>query len=445
MTLNRKNSATPGMRQALALPIELEEGAPPLYARSALAIVTGLVFALMVWANVATIREVSLAHGNIETSEAIHHVAHLEGGIVDSISVTGGEVVQRGDELVLLRKESADNNYGRNAARRADLQLRAIRYGAEADGVTPDFSEFVRDWPGLVAEHKSTFQTTIAKHEISMTTHLARASAMKAEVAGAKSSVLEKAEQLKLAEEQLEIQKKLIGDGFTSKQQFLTAKSAVLAARGALATAKSLEERALSDLQSAENEIEKFDAELRATALERRAEAVAELAELEKSYYVSADREDRLTIRAPIDGVINAINVSGSGQVIRPGEIVLDIVPTNATLIANVRVNPDDIGYISIGQRAEVTISAFDKKKYGVIDGKISYISADAARDEKTGETFFQVHIEFAGKDATENTLIKKISPGMKASSKIITGSKSMLVYMIKPIASSVDGAFSEK
>ena len=362
------------MRQALALPIELEEGAPPLYARSALAIVTGLVFALLVWANVATIREISMAHGNIETSEPIHRIAHLEGGIIDSIAVTRGEVVKMGDELILLRKESADNNYGRNAARRADLHLRALRYAAEADGVTPDFSEFAREWPGLVAEHNSTFKTTIAKHEISKTTHLARVSAMKAEVAGAKSAVLEKAEQLNLAEEQLEIQKKLVGDGFTSKQQFLTAKSAVLAARGAFATAKILEERAISDLKSAENEIEKFDAELTAFALERRAEAIAELTELEKSYKVSADREDRLTIRAPIDGVINAINVSGNGQVVRPGEIVLDIVPTNATLIANVRVNPDDIGFVSIGQRAEITVSAFDIKEYGVINGKISYI-----------------------------------------------------------------------
>ena len=434
-----------GDRQGLALPIALEEGAPPVYFKSALAILSGLVVSLLIWANIAQVRETSLAPGEITPSEAIRKIAHLEGGIVDTVAVKQGDIVDAGQELFHLRPESGDGGFARFAARRAGLRITVERLSAQASGRTPDFSEFADKWPSLVMEHQSTFDTARAEHHSAMLALSEREASTKAERDGAAAAVKDKASLLNLAKEQLKIQEKLIEGGFTSRQALLEAKSAVLSASGALTTAETESIQAQKMFNTAVAERERAQAEYRANASEQRAQRVAELLELEETIVISEDRDNRLTVRAPIAGIINNINVTGNGDVVRPGETIAEIVPTSAEMIADVRVDPKDIGHIELGQRAEVTVTTFDPKKHGVLEGRISHISADSFIDEKTGRSFYRVHVEFDAKDERGHALRNKLAPGMETTVKIITNSRSMMIYILKPIARSLENAFSER
>ena len=434
-----------GNRQGLALPIELEEGAPPIYYRGALEILSGMVIALLLWANIAQVREASVAPGAIAPSQSIRHVAHLEGGIVDTVNVEQGATVSPGEELLRLRPESGDGRYAQNAARRADLELRIERLTAQVEGRAPDFSPFASDWPSFVSEQTSIYETAQAQQGSIVRASEASVASTNAEKQGAAAAVREKRQQLDLAKQQLDIQEELIGGGFTSKQSHLEAKSAFLAADASLNEALTRLERANRSYNSASAELQRVEAEYRSRVSEERAASVAELVELQEAIVISEDRDNRLVVRAPIAGVVNNLTVMGNGDVVRPGQVVADIVPIGAEMIADVRVSPKDIGYVSIGQDAEVTITTFDPKKYGFLKGKISNIAPDSIIDEQTGEHYYQVQIGFSNADDANQALISKLTPGMETSVKIITNSRSMMIYLLKPIARSLENAFSEK
>lgn len=434
-----------GDHQGLALPIELEEGGPPVYAESALAIISGLIVFLLIWANIAHVRETSLAPGEIAPSEAVRRIAHLEGGIVERVNAEEGDIVKEGEELVRLRAESSDGSFARYGARRAALELRIEQLTAQAEGRSPDFSAFEEEWPALALEHQANFDAAAAEHLLAMRGLEEREAVTKAELDGASATAKEKAQQKKLADEQLDIQEKLIEGGFTSKQALLEAKSGALAAAEALSLARTRLVQARKNHNAAIAEKDRTQAEFRAAASKERAQAADELAEVQETLIISEDRDARLAVRAPTAGIINHIAVTGGGDVVRPGEIVAEIVPIGAKMIADVRVSPKDIGHIDIGQDAEVTVTTFDPKKHGVLNGKISHISADSFIDETTGDPYYKVHIDFSGAEGRERKLVEKLSPGMETSVKIITNKRSMMVYLLKPIVRSVDNAFSER
>ena len=434
-----------GKRQSLALPIALEEGAPPVYVRASLAVLSSLIILLLVWANIAHVKEISAAPGEITPSTPIRKIAHLEGGIVDALPVKVGDVVKDGDPLVLLSHESADDGFSRTKARQADLYIRAERLSAQVDGRQPIYSKYEKEWPSLVAEHKKIYATATAQHTSEMQSLVSRVASAKAEYNSAKVSHDEAREQIELAQEQFDIQNSLIESGFTSKQALLEAKSLLSVSRSAVADAAARHERTRRELQMAELEKDRKDAEYRNIVAEERTKAIAELLELEQTLLVSRNRDQRLTIRASTSGTINMLTVTGTGDVIRPGEVIAEIVPLNAQMIAEVRLATKDIGHVSMGQKAEITLTTFDKKRYGVLTGVITHISADTHFDERTGESYYPAKIKLKATTKKETRLLEKVSPGMEVNVRIITNSRSMMTYLLKPVVRSVEGAFSER
>ncbi len=434
-----------GERHSLAMPIELEEGVPPFFFRATLGILSGLFFLLLVWANIAQVREISFAIGEFAPSDPVRNVAHLEGGIVDSISVKAGDIVEEGAELLRLSGESGDGTFAQYTARRAELRIRALRLQSQAEGKEPDFSAYEADWPELVAEHKGTYLSSYAEHELALQTFAARKTAAEVESKGARTVLTQQKELLALAEEQLKIQEKLMEGEFTSRQALLEARSAVASAKEGRANAQTRYNQSVSSLKEARSEMDRFVAEYRARASEERSKVIAELAELKSPFLVSEDREDRLVIRSPISGVVNELIVKGRGDVVRPGEVVAEVVPVGKKLVAEVRIQPKDIGHVAPGQEAEVTVTTFDIKKYGMLKGFISQVSADNFIDEMTGETYYKATIELDDALNAGNKVVELISTGMEVNVKVITNERTLMTYILKPVVRSLDSAFSER
>lgn len=434
-----------GERHGLALPIELEEGAPPFLARSAMAVLSGLIIVMLVWVNIAKVRELSVALGEIAPYGSTREAAHLEGGIVDEVLVAPGDVVKEGQALVRLRTENAGGEYDRFAARRANLYLRSERLAAQTEDREPDFSKFADEWPALISEQMAIYSTSVDQHRAAMATLIAREASTESEVTKAKAELNAETELLRISKEQLAIQDELIDEGYTSKQVHLEARAAVFSAEAKAAAAKTRLEQARRARNSAVADRIGGEAEYRNGLAQERADIVAELRELEEPIIALKDRAYRLTVRAPIAGVVNDVLVNGQGDVVRPGGVIAEITPKETTLIAEVRVNPNDIGHIAIGQITDITVTTFDPNLYGKVSGRVSHVSADTFTDERTGEAYYIAFVELSQQEIGKGRRLRQLSPGMEVRAEIITQSRSLMQYALKPVTRSLDQAFTER
>ena len=434
-----------GARHGLALPIELEEGAPPVLSRTAMAILSGLVILLLVWANIANVRELSVAMGEIAPFGSTREAAHLEGGIVDTVLVAPGDIVEKGAPLVRLRTENAGGEFYRYEARRADLELRNERLSAQADNRQPDFASHEGSWPSLVEEQSAIYSAAFAKHKAVMATFGERIASARAEVKKAEADVKAESDLYSYALEQLAIQDELIDEGFTSKQSHLEAKAAVASANAKAIGAKSRLDQAQRALTAARADADGAEAEYQTGVAEERAAVVAELAELEEPIASLKDRSDRLVVRAPVAGVVNDLLVFGEGDVVRPGGVVAEITPTGAKLMAMVRVNPKDIGHIAVGMHTDVGVTTFDPNRYGKLDGTVAHISADSFTDERTGDSYYTAYIELSESVIGAGKRARPLTAGMQVRAEIITQSRTLMQYILKPVSRSLDQAFTER
>jgi membrane fusion protein, adhesin transport system len=441
---NRKHE-TVGERHGLALPIELEEGAPPYLARAALAIISGLVLTLLVWANIAQIRELSVATGEIAPYGSVREIAHLEGGIVKAVFVEPGDIVDANEPLAELRPESAGGDYDRLSVRQENLALRAERLTAQVENRKPDFSEYQQSNPILLAEQLAIFEASTTQHEAAMDALTAREASASSEVRKAEAEFKAQSELLEYAKEQLSIQDSLIEDGFTSRQAYLDAKASVSTAQASAAAATARLEQARRALSGAASELKSQEAEYLNRVAEERAQTVAELFELEEPIQSLKDRTERLIIRAPIAGVIKDITINGMGDVIAPGGLVAEITPVSDRLFAEVRVQPKDIGHIMIGQKTDISVTTYDPNRYGKLKGHIAHISAGSFTDQRTGQAYYTAYVELDRQEIGKGKLTRQLAPGMEVRAEIITQSRTLMQYMLKPVARSLDHAFSER
>ncbi|WP_165793840.1 HlyD family type I secretion periplasmic adaptor subunit [Hyphococcus luteus] len=449
MSNTKLNVQTPhetvGERHGLALPIELEEGAPPHLAKTAMAILSGLVILLLVWANIAHIRELSVAVGEIAPYGSTREAAHLEGGIIDELLVKPGDVVAENQPLARLTAEGAGGEVERLSARRASLDIRAERMDAQAAGRAPDFTAWQDAWPGLVTEQQSVYNAAVAKREAEMATLVSRETSAKAEVVKAEAQLRSENDILEFAREQLSIQEQLIDEGFTSRQSYLQAKSAVATAEANAAVAKSRLGQARDALEAASADRAGAEADYKSKIAEERAGVLGELAELEQPFNALQDRSDRLTVRSPVAGVVNAVLVNGHGDVVRPGGVVAEITPTGAKLFAEVRVAPKDIGHVAPGQKTDVTITTFDPNRYGKISGTVSHISADSFTDERTGDAYYIAYVELEEQMIGKGHNARALTAGMQVRAEIVTQTRTLMQYALKPVSRSLDRAFTER
>lgn len=434
-----------GERHGLSLPIELEEGAPPLLARAAMAIISGLIILLLVWANIANVRELSVAMGEIAPFGSTREAAHLEGGIVDEVLVAPGEVVAEGQPLVRLRAENAGGEFDRYEARRANLELRSERLAAQAASREPDFKQYIDEWPTMVAEQITVHTAMVEQQRAVMATFKEREASAKSEVNKAEAELRAETDLLDLARQQLAIQEELIEKGFTSKQSYLQAKAAVASAQAKAAGARTRLEQARQSLSGARADREGAEAEYQTRIAEERSAVIAELAELEEPIASLKDRSDRLTVRAPIAGIVNDVIVNGRGDVVRPGGVVAEITPTGAELMAEVRVQPKDIGHIAVGLKTDVSVTTFDPNRYGKIEGQVAHISADTFTDERTGDAYYVAYIALAQQEIGTGARARELTPGMQVRAEIVTQERTLMQYVLKPVSRSLDQAFTER
>ncbi|MEL7546627.1 MAG: HlyD family type I secretion periplasmic adaptor subunit [Pseudomonadota bacterium] len=442
MTQNNLESVS--KRTSLALPLELEEGAAPLYARMLVFTVCSLIVGLILWANFAKVRELSVAAGEIVPSAPLQTVSHIEGGIVESLYVAEGDKVQAGDPLLKLRPETAGGELEKLMAQKATLQLTAERLDAVLEDRAPDFSAFDPKWQAQIQEQKTLYKRVSVEQKATLAAVEQQLRIAVSERDTALASIGSKEQQASAAKEQFEIQESLFADEFTSRLQYLDAQSKWLQAKDALTEAKNRVEQAEADITRLQSEYDKSGAGFQRQASNERSEVEARLAELEDPLHSLSFISENMTVTAPADGTVKKIYVAGADSVVRGGDVIVDILPGDAPLIAEVQVQPQDIGNIQIGQEAELVVSTYDPNRFGKAQGEIMFISPGTFVDEKTGLVYFLARVRFDEQSIGNGRYVGQLATGMTVSAEIVTRRRSIAEYLLKPVVRSVDMAFTE-
>jgi adhesin transport system membrane fusion protein len=424
----------------------IEEKADLGLVRKTLFIISISVLILIAWATVIMVEEVATAKGNIVPTKNIQLVQHLEGGIISDIKVKEGELVKKGDILMTLDGSSAESDLDSLNLRKTALEYRSLRLRALIDNVKPQFTidESNADSKALAEEQLKIYETALKAREDEREIIQEQIKQKASLIEGLTTKQKSYDDNLKLVQEENKIKENLYKSGNVSKFQYIQAQKQLNSIIADMEDNKSAVEQANSSLVEYRNRLEFLDSNFMDRTYDQLNQTETELSQTKEAIDKYQDRVNRLEIRAPIDGYIKVLNIKTLGGVVEAGKILAEIVPLEGGLIAEIHINPRDIGYISLGQKAKVKISTYDYSKFGTLEGELTYISASAFENEQ-GERYYMGRVSlkknYFGEDSTKNVVIA----GMVAQVDIITGSSSIISYLLQPIYKSVDSSFSKR
>ncbi len=399
--------------------------------------------ALFLWAAWAELDEFSRGEGKIIPSQHIQVIQNLEGGILAELYVSEGESVERGQELLRIDDTRFSSSLREASVTLEQLQIKSERLRAEADG--REFDTLGKRWtPQLVAQEQAFYKSRFQEQQ-SNTAVLKQQEAQKNQEV---SELTAKKEQLKrsfdLLNRELELTRPLANSGAISEVELLRLERQVNDLQGELSSAELALPRARSSLEEAKEKLANAYLVFRRQAREELNEVTNELARLTETSSALADRVQRTLVRSPVAGTVKRLLVKTIGGVIQPGMDMVEVVPSEEILLIEAKVRPSDIAFLHPGQKAKVKFTAYDFSIMGGLSGEVVHISPDTIVDEK-GDSFYLVRVEtnrvFTGPDGTELPIIS----GMIVSVDILTGKKTILDYILKPILKTKQLALRER
>ncbi|MEM8656016.1 MAG: HlyD family type I secretion periplasmic adaptor subunit [Pseudomonadota bacterium] len=397
-------------------------------------IVLGLA-AFLVWAWHHEIEEVTRGAGQVVPSQQIQVIQSLEPALVGAIAVAEGERVEAGQILMQLTDIAADAERGELLRREAALMVERVRLQAEvALDRAPSFPEALERRAGsqVIAELDvlgSRFAQLDGEIRL-LSDQLNQKIAALDELMAQRQKLIKVSAPL---QEEAELTERLVSTGAVPRIELLRLRSRIAELQGELEVGRAAEPNLRAAIEEAEAAIELAKTGFTLTARQRLARLNIEIEIIRESLRAADDRVTRTELRAPIKGVVNAINVSTIGQVVEPGQPVIEIVPVDDRLEVEVDVLPRDVAFIRPGDRASVKISAYNYLVYGALEGQVVRIGA-FTRQADDGRDVFQVTVqtdEFALGNGGDTL---PISPGMQATVDIQTGSRSVLSYLLAPV-----------
>ncbi|MDL2216705.1 HlyD family type I secretion periplasmic adaptor subunit [Desulfovibrio sp. OttesenSCG-928-M14] len=401
--------------------------------------------AMVIWAALADLEETVVGMGQVIPSQRVQHIQNLEGGILGEILVKEGQQVDKGDLLLRIDNEQAGSIYRDAMSRSQELQATSARLKAEINGGEAIYPEELKTQaPEIVARHEVLLQARRKKDDNERHTLEAQLDLRKLEEQELLARRESLAESLEIASRQRDMAKKLMQSRSYSEMDYLNLAQQVTQLQGESNILDNTIPKIRAAIREAEQKLLLHRSEAQARCLQELNTAEAELSTLREALVAGADRVTRTEVRSPVRGVIKSINITTAGGVIMPGEVIMDVVPLDDSLIIEARVSPQDIAFLFIGQKAKIRLTAYDFAIYGSLDATLENISADTI-EGKQGEIYYLVKLRTKATSLMHNGQNLPILPGMMAQADIITGKKSVLDYLLKPILKAQQAALRER
>lgn len=409
-----------------------------------------LVFGgLGTWSAMASLEGAIVAPGQVQVESSRKAVQHLEGGIVKQILVRDGDQVKQGDLLVRLADKATGANLRLVQGQVAELAVRRARLIAEREGkeemVIPQnvqmgdagLAAIVEGQRNLLAAKRES-----TRNEINLLRQ--QQEQLRTQIKGMQEQDASKARQIQFFEDELTGLRTLFAKGLAPKSKLMTLERAAETNRGeqaALAGSIAAAEMKINEL---ELQILRLDTTAQEKVAEELRSVEAEMNANSERLVTSQDQADRTEIRSPRNGRVYKLAVHASGAVIKAGDVVMEIVPEDDTLVIAAQVNPQDVDKVQTGQNARVRLSAFNQRTTPELTGQVSVISPDMITDPATGRAYYQATISIPPKEI-ERLAGLALKPGMPAETMISTGDRSPLSYFLKPVTDSFARAMKEE
>jgi HlyD family type I secretion membrane fusion protein len=408
----------------------------------------GVTVALLaLWAVAAPLSGAVIAPGKLKVELNRKTVQHQEGGIVRKILVRDGEQVRSGQALILIGDVRNDAELSllldqlhaeriRNARATAEAAL-APRFSAPTDlDSVPTLGEHIARESALFEARQRTLNQQIVSLEAQTRDARAQAAALTKQIETTAASA-------KLAAQELEINEKLVREGYVQRARLLQLQRDESDYRSRLSEAQSNQALAQQRIGELQARIAQARNQYQQQATDEARDSAAAIRELEERIRPTRDQADRQFVRAPVDGRVMALRVSSVGEVIGPRDPLLDIVPAHEKLVVEARIRPQDIDHVRESSAAEVRLTALDSQTTPLLPGTVVFVSPDRITAPETGESWFVATVEVDAATLEDQAAIR-LQAGMPAELFVKTPERTLLQYLAKPLTAFASRAMRE-
>jgi adhesin transport system membrane fusion protein len=392
----------------------------------------------ILWASLAQVDEITRGQGRVIPSSKVQLVQAAEPSTIEAILVRSGQTVKKGQLLVRFDDTTSSSELGSLQAETERLAASAARLNRETGGADGCVGESCGDEARLQAARQSAQRSRVGALSAAVEQRRRDLGEAQATIASLESS-------LKLAQDQVNMIRPLAEKNIVPQTELLSAQRELVDVRGRLNAARQGASRATAAIREAQAQMSESQFQYRQDALNERSQINTKIAVNEQTMRGAQGRLSRTEIRSPVAGVINDVQVTTVGGFLNAGQKIMQIVPMGDKLLIEARVAPGDIAFIKIGDRANVKVTAYDFSIYGGLSGRVAQVSADSIYDEVERQAYFTVIVE------TDRAYLLKagkrlpITPGMICDVEIMTGRKSVLRYVLKPVIKASSEALTER
>lgn len=414
----------------------------PLRARVLLRTLLVVLGLFVVWAGIVNVDEVTRGDGKVIPSRQLQVLQSLDGGIVSKILVAEGQTVNAGDVLLQIDSTRFESSVRENRAQYLSLAAKAARLLAIAESkpFAPP-AEVVAEDPKTVEEERRLYETATSELHAQIQIAQQQMAQRQQELSEARVKQAQGTQAYESTLKELSVTKPLLSSGAVSEVDLLRLERDVARFRGERDVATAQIARAQSAIAEASRKIQEVELTVRNSARKDYSDTMAKLNALAQTSTGLEDKVKQSALRSPVRGTVKRLLVNTVGGVVQPGRDVVEIVPLEDKLLLEAKVQPKDIAFLRPGQRAVVKFTAYDFSIYGGLDATLEQIGADSITDER-GNTYYTVRVRTDKPSLGPNL---PIIPGMVAEVDIITGEKSILSYMLKPVLRAKQAALTER
>jgi adhesin transport system membrane fusion protein len=412
----------------------------PLTGARLIIVGSAIAFGLfLLWAMLAQVDEVTKGQGKVIPTSKVQLIQAAEPATIREFMVRSGQRVKRGQLLARLDDTQSASELGQIEAETQSLTARSSRLEAEGTGASANCtSGDCKGEAALQAVRQSALRSKIAALN-------ATADQRRREVGEAQATINSLRGSLALAQRSVEMLEPLAAKNIVPQTELLNARREVVDLNGRIAAAQEQSGRAQAAIREAQAQASEAGFTFRQDALNERSQINAKIAVNQQSLLGARGKLNRNELRSPVDGVVSNVQVTTVGGFVQAGQSIMEVVPVGEKLLIETRIRPSDIAFIKVGDKALVKVSAYDFSIYGGLEGKVVQVSADSIYDEATKEAFFNVIIETDRSYLMSQGRRLPITPGMMCDTQIITGRKSVLSYLLKPVLKARSDALRER
>jgi adhesin transport system membrane fusion protein len=414
----------------------------PLRARALLNAAAIVVLLLLIWAAFAQVDEVARGEGKVIPSRQLQIVQSFDGGVVEEILVREGQVVEEGELLLRIDSTRFVSSFRENRAQFLSLQARAERLRALTTNTPLNMPEdLLTEAPDIADHERNLYQSSRSELDEQLTIAKTQLDQRQQEYNEVNAKVAQAKRAVELVAQELNVTRPLLSSGAISEVEILRLEREASRTQGELKQAQAQLSRVEAAIAESEGKLREVELVANNTWRGELAETLGKLSSLSESGAGLADRVKYAEIRAPVHGTVQRLFVNTVGGVVQPGREVLEMVPLDDQLLIEAKVSPRDIAFLHPGQAAIVKFTAYDFVVYGGLQGTLEHISPDTITDEREN-TFYLVRVRTA-RAGFDPSL--PIMPGMMTQVDILTGKKTVLSYLLKPVLRARQNALTER